>query len=93
MKKNYISCEKTDDGFWGQSPCLNNYLHRFSIVNQSEDGVLERCEICGYQEFFKVIDGRVDTVNYLSWHARQALSPLHPTFPHEFPESKLNKTK
>lgn len=79
------------DSFWGNSECLDTWLHRFSLVGQFEDGVLERCEICGQEEFYKIIDGRIDTVEYLSTHARQALQPEHPWFRHEFPNHRLNK--
>ena len=84
MTKNTTSSPKTEDSFWGQSECLNSYLHRFKIQDQFEDGVVEMCEICGQREFFKVVDGRVDNVNYLSFHARQALPPQHPRFIHEY---------
>lgn len=72
------------DLFWGNSQCLDSWLHRFKIIEQFKDGILERCEICGQEEFFKVIDGRIDNVEYLSYHARQALLPFHPLFAHEY---------
>lgn len=67
-----------------ESECQNAYLHRFYIQYQFEEGVIECCEICGQQEFFKVVDGRVDNNHYLAFHARQALLPQDPRFTHEY---------
>ena len=72
------------DLFWGNSECYDSWLHRFSIVQAYEEGVLERCEICGDEVFHKVVDGRIDNNEYLSYHARQALMPQHEYFKREY---------
>lgn len=78
------SYQKKEDSFWGNSECVDAWLHRFQIVGQWPEGVLERCEICGQEEFFPVIDGRIDNNHYLSFHARQALFPQHERFQKEY---------
>ena len=72
------------DSFWGNSECLDTWLHRFNLVNQYLDGVLERCEICSEEVFFPIVNGRVDNTDYISYHARQALPSNHPQFTHEY---------
>lgn len=86
--KNTTSFPKTTDSFWGQSNCLDSWLHRFDIVQAYEEGVLERCEICNEEVFFPVANGRPDNVNYLSYHARNALMPQHEYFIREYPNAK-----
>lgn len=73
------------------SECLNGYLHRFSIQQQYPEGVVEICEICKERRFFKVVDGRVNNVEYLGSHARQALLPQHPLFYHEYKYEYKNR--
>lgn len=72
------------DPFWGKSQCLGSWLHRFTIKRQWMDGVEEVCEICGEQVFFKVVNGKTDNYEYMSYHARQFLMPQHPYFKHEY---------
>lgn len=79
----YFNMRK-DDSLWGNSECQDAWLHRFQIIKPYEVGVLERCEICGQEEFFPVVDGRVDNAEYLSYHARQALMKQHELFNHEY---------
>lgn len=71
-----------DDDF-KNSICQNEYLHRFNLIEQYPEGVLEVCEICGIDKFFSIIDGRVDNFEYMSFHMRQALFPQHPYYTHE----------
>jgi hypothetical protein len=72
------------DSFWGHSECIDSWLHRFNIVEAYENGIKERCEICGEEIFNLVVDGRVDNIEYLSYHARQALMPQHELFNREY---------
>lgn len=44
----------------------------------------ERCEICGNEVNFRVVDGRVNNQEYLAYHERQALFPQHRKFWHEY---------
>jgi hypothetical protein len=74
---------KMKHDFWQNSECLNQYLHRFSIQEEYDDGVLEACEICGITKFFRIIEGKVDNVEYMSYHLRQALPPEHEYYDHE----------
>lgn len=69
---------------WGNSECLDSWLHRYQIIQPYENGVLERCDICGDELFSPVVDGRVDNMEYLSYHARQALMPHHELYKHEY---------
>lgn len=71
---------KMADPFWQNSMCKNSYLHRFNIVEQYEEGVLEVCEICFKRKFFKVLDGKVDNVEYMSFHLKQSLPAHHPLY-------------
>ncbi len=71
--------------------CLGKYLHRFSIVGEYDNGVLEACEICHKTRFFKLIDGKVDNLNYMDWHIRNALPQFHPYYYHEYEYNPLNQ--
>lgn len=72
-----------DDDFWQNSMCEGEYLHRFRIVNEYPQGVLEICDICGMDKFFRIIEGKVNNYEYMSWHVRQALPDFHPYYFHE----------
>lgn len=76
----------TEDTLFGESSCINSYLHRFNIKQAFAEGVVEICDICGQKEFFKIVNDRVDNINYLAYHARQALPPQNPLFIHEYPK-------
>jgi len=65
------------------SECLGKWLHRFSIVAEYPEGVLENCEICHKSRFFKIIDDQVDNQHYMDWHIRSALPFNHPYYFHE----------
>ena len=69
--------------FYQNSECRNKYLHRFSIVDEFPEGVLEVCEICHRRKFHKIIDGHVSNRDYMSYHVRQALPTSHPLHYHE----------
>lgn len=69
--------------FFRYSKCLGSWLHRFNIVEEFDNGVMEVCEICHRKKFFKLIDGKVDNLNYMDWHIRQALPSQHPIYSHE----------
>ena len=73
-----------NEEMFGKSECIDTWLHRFELVGAYEQGVLERCSICSQEEFFPVSEGRIDNVEYLSYHARQALPKQHPYFNHEY---------
>lgn len=74
---------KTKHNFWQNSMCKNSYLHRFEIKEQYEKGVLEVCEICFMRKFFKILDGKLDNQEYMSYHLKQALPPFHPFYPRQ----------
>lgn len=66
------------------SECRNKGLHKFELVGEAAYGVLERCERCGGKVSFRVVDGRIDTNNYLSYHMRNALPREHRLFEREY---------
>jgi hypothetical protein len=70
--------------FFRESKCLGTWLHRFKIVEEYPDGVLELCEVCQKTKFFKLIDGKVDNLAYMDYHIRNAIPPFHPLFEHEY---------
>lgn len=79
--------------FFQNSLCLNKYLHRFFITEESVDGVLEICEICKKKKTFKVIDDKLNNADYMSWHIRSALSYNHPYYYHEHSFNALEEDK
>jgi hypothetical protein len=70
--------------FFRDSKCIGSWLHRYNIVAEYEDGVLENCEICHKCRFFKLIDGKPDNQAYMNSHIRNALPAKHPYYFHEF---------
>lgn len=74
---------------WQNSECIGNYLHRFSIQEQYEQGVMEVCEICGKSMFFRIIDGKVNNAQYMSYHLRQALPRDDEYYYHEYEYNPL----
>ena len=83
MIKNTIALRKAK--LFARSKCRNNWLHRFVVVFQYENGIKERCQICGQEETFKIMNGQTSNLRYLSYHMRQALPMNHPLFKHEYP--------
>ncbi len=71
---------------WNRSQCLGSWLHRFSIVAAFENAVKERCDICHQEQTFQVREGRIDNLNYLTYHMRQVLVPQHSLHKHEYPK-------
>jgi len=74
---------KTKHNFWQNSKCIGQYLHRFEIKEEYPEGVKEVCSICGMSKFFRIIDGKVNNSEYMSYHLRQSLPPFHPYYYHE----------
>lgn len=70
----------TKHNFFQNSECLNRYLHRFEIKEEYPEGVLEVCEICHMSKFFKLIDGKLNNQEYMSYHIHNALPPFHPMY-------------
>jgi hypothetical protein len=62
--------------FWQNSKCVGSYLHRWTIIKEFPEGVLENCEICHKSKFFKVVGGQVEGNVYMSWHLRLALGNI-----------------
>lgn len=69
--------------FFQNSLCKNQYLHRFSIKEEYNEGVKEVCEICGMSKFFRIIEGKVNNYAYMQYHFRQAIPQFHPYYYHE----------
>lgn len=75
------------DEYYLKSECIGGYLHRFNLKQQWFDCVQEVCEICGQEEYFQIVDGRIDTLNYGDYHMRQWLVPQHPLYQNEYPNA------
>jgi hypothetical protein len=71
-------------GYYQKSGCKNNYLHKFHILAQPREGLLERCERCGLQMFFP---HDTPSWKYMEYHIRQALQVNDPLFLREYPNS------
>lgn len=69
--------------FWQNSQCRNSYLHRFNIKEEYEQGVKEVCEVCGISKFFRVIEGKLNNAEYMSYHLKQILPSFHPYYDHQ----------
>lgn len=52
------------------SKCLEGWLHRYIIVEEVPDGVVEICKICKKRMFFH---NKTPNAVYLSHHLRQML--------------------
>jgi hypothetical protein len=72
------------DIYWGMSECGNSFLHRFNIIEQYPECVVEVCEICGQKAYFKTINGKCNNFDYLDHHLRQALFKAHPQYYREW---------
>lgn len=71
---------------FGKSECECGWLHRYQIHREWSDGVEEVCEICKDQQFYKIVDGRIDNIAYLEHHERDILTPDMPIYFHEYPQ-------
>lgn len=69
---------------WNNSKCINQWFHRFKIVFQIPQGVLEQCEICHKRKFFKMVQGRTNNMEYIAYHNRQCLPREHNNFKREY---------
>lgn len=76
--------------FYQLSQCKNQYFHRFKIVGEYPEGVMENCEICGMNKFFRIIDGKLNNYEYMAYHLRQALPQFHPYYDHEYSYTPLS---
>lgn len=83
--KSTDSSKKIPLSSWQNSNCSHGWLHRFSIVAEYEEGVLERCQLCSKEVFFPIINGQSNNEMYVAFHVRQCLPPYHELFSHEYP--------
>lgn len=74
---------KTKHPFYQNSECRNSYLHRFNIKAEYPEGVKEVCEVCGMSKFFRLLEGKLNNAEYMSYHIKQILPPFHPLFPRQ----------
>lgn len=72
--------------------CKGRYLHRYEIIQQHNDGVLENCSICHRNRFFKAVGGQVENGAYMAYHLRLAIAnlPLWGYIWHEFEYDPLS---
>jgi hypothetical protein len=68
-----------------ESICRSGWLHRYDLVGQAKEGVLERCVICHKKKSFRIRGGTVNPKNYLAYHMRNALTKDHRKFSKEYP--------
>lgn len=82
--------EKGDE--WEDSKCgEDTWLHRYNIIAQWPECVMEVCELCGDEQYFVILpDGSSDNMRYISTHLREALPMNHPYSAHEYHELFLN---
>lgn len=71
-----------------KSKCVGLWLHRFEIIEQWDNAVVEMCGICLKKKVFRIVNGRTNNLEYLSYHLRSALIPQHPLWKHEYPNAK-----
>lgn len=69
---------------WPKSRCKGAWLHRYEFLYQYPETVVEVCTICGTKIYFKIVDGRIDNLEYIRHHMRQVLLPQHSLFQHEY---------
>ncbi len=69
---------------FSKSKCKGSYLHKFIVLGQREDSVLERCVKCGAKHVIKIVNGMPNTVEYARYHQREFLIPQHRLFKKEF---------
>lgn len=62
---------------WSKSECKDGWLHRYKIIGQDQNAVVEMCEICRDTQTFKIVNGRVDNMTYLRYHLHSALPRWH----------------
>ena len=76
--------ETETGGIPEESRCVENWLHDYRIVDQDESCVYEVCRKCNKRQHFRIINDQADSNGYLNHHIRQALTPNHPLFYHEW---------
>lgn len=69
---------------WLDSKCIGTSLHRYEIWKVAPTCVVEVCAICKNEIYFNLIDGKVDNLDYLNYHLRQALPKWHPYYEAEY---------
>lgn len=71
---------------WEKSKCRikMGWLHKFEIFSQDDRGVLEICVRCGLRKVFEVREGKINNLDYLSYHVRNALPKEHNLFLREY---------
>lgn len=67
-----------------KSECNGSWLHRYRIVKQYDNGIVERCDICQDEQFFHK---KIPNYEYLAFHQRQALQKDNPRFIKEYPNN------
>ncbi len=75
------------DDFYQNSLCPEGlWLHKYMILEQFPEGVLEVCERCGDRKLFS---RNVPNEVYLSYHLRSGLQRYHTRFTKEFPNALI----
>lgn len=62
---------------WSKSECKDSYLHDYQLIWQDQGAVVEICKICRDKQVFKIVNGRINNIQYLQYHLKQALPVFH----------------
>jgi len=66
---------------WKKSLCLPGWLHSWRILQNTHKGVIEVCEKCHKKRYQrKDILGNINNYQYLEYHLKEALQPIHPRY-------------
>lgn len=63
-----------------------DWLHKFKLLAEVKNGILERCERCGLMRHFP---NNIPNHEYLAYHIRSILRADDPLFKKEYPEIKI----
>lgn len=64
-----------------KSECHGGWMHRYEIIEQDENGVLEICPICHDMQYFP---HNIPSHEYLNYHIRSMLQLNNSRFYYEY---------
>ena len=73
--------------------CVGGYLHKTQIIELYGDAVIEICERCKKRYVFRLSNGVPMNREYALIHERDIITPSHPLFYREYPNSKIDRKK
>lgn len=66
------------------SKCKGGYFHKYEIVRQFDEAIIERCERCHTQKVFKFTESNATNLYYITHHIRLVLPKEHPLYSREY---------